>query len=257
MAWSTGMVRIGDRPLHIALGAGHHNADVGNSFEADLNGRVCRAVVELARKSDGFEVRCYTPNDGLGVHPGRVDDAPREVATAWDPEWTVDIFHEVHADAVASRPAERGVFVIYPDGAGLASDYPNPGEVDEDVKAYGPIMARILGAATGLPVGGPGGSGVLSEQQTLVGCQGRRLRIFAATATPSMIEHSCRFITEVGCHTNDLDRALMSRPDFALRAAVGILRAYAALAAAGLEWLHACRIADITDVEQPTRRAQR
>ena len=62
---------IGIRPLHIAVGAGHHHlrfregGGPGHPFETDLNGRVCRAVVELARRSRGFEVRCYTPEDGL------------------------------------------------------------------------------------------------------------------------------------------------------------------------------------------------
>ena len=146
--------RIGDRPLHVAVGAGHRNAQGGDPFETALNGRVCAAVVDLARRSAGFEIRCYTPEDGLGVHPGAVDEAPRWVATAWDPEWTVDVFHEIHAQAVPTRLAERGIFLIYPDSAGLASAYPSVGVCDEDVKAHGPVLAHILSAATGLPVGG-------------------------------------------------------------------------------------------------------
>lgn len=239
-------VQIGDRPLHIALGAGHHNATGGNPFETALNGRVCQAVLELVRASDGFDARCYTPDDGLGVHPGPVDEAPREVAAAWDPAWQVDIFHEVHAHAVPTRPAVRGVFLIYPDGEGLVSDVPNPAEIDEDVKTHGPEMARILAEATGLSIGGIGNTGLVSERQTLVGQSGHRLRIFAATATPRMIAHSCRFITEVGCHTNHSDKAVMIQAGFPRREAIGILRAYASLAKEQLQWFYPYRMADDT-----------
>jgi len=34
MAAAGEVVRIGDRPLHIAVGAGHRNIDGGNAFEA-------------------------------------------------------------------------------------------------------------------------------------------------------------------------------------------------------------------------------
>jgi len=240
-------VRIGPRPLRLALGAGHHNARGGTPFEADLNGRVCRAIVDLARLSDGFEIQSYTPEDGLGIHPGVVDVGPREVAMTWDPDWPVDIFHEIHAQAFPSRPSERGVFLIHPDGVGLASDYPNPGEVDEDVVEHAATMARIISGTTGLPVGGPGETGVVSERQTLVGLEGRRLRIFAATATPGMVAHSCRFITEVGTHTNAVDRAIMSQPGFARMEAIGVIRAYASLAVTQLDWNYAYRIAVETE----------
>src|SRR5829696_5586775 len=96
MAAVTGSLQIGDRPLQVAVGAGHHNATGGQAYEIALTGRICRAVVNLCRASIGFEVRCYTPGDGLGNHPGAVDAGPREVATTWDPDWTVDIFHEIH-----------------------------------------------------------------------------------------------------------------------------------------------------------------
>jgi hypothetical protein len=235
--------RIGNRPLRIALGAGHRNATGGNPFEAELNGRVCHAIVDLARFSEGFDVRCYTPDDGLGLHSGTVDEGPREVATIWDPAWPVDLLHEVHAQAVPDRPDLRGVFVIHPDGAGLASEYLNPDEVDADIAAHGATMARIIAAATGLPVGGPGEHGVISERQTLIGAQGRRLRVFAATATPAMIEHCSRFISEVGCHTNPLDKAIMDQPEFPSRQANGMLQAYASLAIVQLGWTYPYRIA--------------
>jgi hypothetical protein len=82
----------------------------------------------------------------------------------WDPDWPVDIFHEIHAQAFPSRPSERGVFLIHPDGVGLASDYPNPGEVDEDVVEHAATMARIISGATGLPVGATEETGLVSER---------------------------------------------------------------------------------------------
>jgi hypothetical protein len=150
----------------------------------------------------------------------------------------------VHAQAVPARPEVRGVFVIYPDGLELTSDFPNPGDRDEDVIEHGTTMARILAIATGLTVGGPDSRGVMSERQTFVGRQGRRLRIFAATATPGMVAHSCRLISEVGCHTNPGDKAIMIRPEFPIRQAVGMLQAYASLAVAQLGWTYPYRIAD-------------
>ena len=232
---------IGNRPLHIAVGAGHHHlrfregGGPGNEFETDLNGRVCRAVVDLARRSRGFEVRCYTPDDGLGMHPGFGSDGPREVAEAWHPSWHVDIFHEIHAQGSPDRN-ERGAFVIYPDGAGLDSDpFPPSDDRDRDVERHGRTMAGILARATNLSVG-HGGTGIMSERQTRVGLDGDRLGVFGATSTPAMVSESCRFISEVGCYTNPADRLVMSGVDFPRREAAGILAAYAALATARRGW---------------------
>jgi hypothetical protein len=241
------MTGIGDRPLHVAVGAGHRNASGGGAFERELTGRVCRAVVELARASDGFEVRSYTPDDGLGIHPGPVDAGPRTVATEWDPVWTVDLFHEIHAQAVPDQPQQRGVFVVVPDGEGLAGVGSDAGDRDRRLLAHGPTIARIIAGATGLPLGGPGGSGVLSERQTFVGRHGRRLRVFAATATPAMVGRSLRFITEVGHTTNPEDEAIMRRADFPRRQALGILHAYAWAAETLLGWTHPYRIAGLED----------
>ena len=87
-------------------------------------GRVCRAIVDLARLSDDFNVRCNAPDDGSGVHPSTMDVGPREVAITWDQACPVDIFHEVHAQDLPTRPRESGIFEIYPDGAELGSDCP-------------------------------------------------------------------------------------------------------------------------------------
>ncbi|HZG66931.1 MAG TPA: hypothetical protein VEZ12_09320, partial [Herpetosiphonaceae bacterium] len=129
------------------------------------------------------------------------------------------------------------------DGAGLESSYPNPGELDYRIRDYGAVMVEIIASAVALPMGGPHGTGIMSERHTWIGRRGRRLRIFAATATEGMIEHSCRFISEVGCHTNGLDRAIMSQPSFPGRQAAGILQAYAALARAHLGWTYDYSIA--------------
>jgi hypothetical protein len=204
-------------------------------------------VIDLCRRSRGFDARCYTPEDGLGVHPGRVDEGPKVVATCWDPFWTVDIFHEIHAQSNPSNMAERGVFIVYPDGARLDSAYPNPGEVDEDVRQAGPTMARLLATATGLIVGGPYATGIMSERETGVGAKGRRLQIFAATATPAMLAHSSRFISEVGCFSNPNDKAILSQPDFPQRQAIGIVHAYAWLAKISMGWTFDYVIVDATE----------
>lgn len=209
-------VHLGNRPLHIAIGAGHHNADGGTAAEVLLTGEICAAVVDLSRASTGFEIRCYTPDDGLGMHPGPVGAAPSCVARSWDPLWTVDIFHEVHTDAAPS-PEMRGICVVYP-------DHPESGDVDEDVRKQGPTMAAILSRATSLPLGGTAGCGILGERRTWVGRQGKRLAVFSATATESMRDHSCRFISEVGYYTNTEDRKVLDREDFPQRQAAGILR---------------------------------
>jgi len=240
MASAAGSIQIGDRPLHIAVGAGHHNVTGGVPYEVALTGRICRAVVNLCRASIGFCDRCYTPGDGLGDHPGPVDAGPCEVATTWDPEWTVDIFHEIHVQRAPNYPNERGVFVIYPDS-------PEDDDIDEDVRKHGPTVARILANATGLPVGGQNGVGIMSERWTWVGAQGQRLRVFEATASAGMRAHSCRFLSEVGCFTNAQDRAILDRADFPERQARGLVRAYASLAVARMGWTFAYSIAGDAD----------
>jgi hypothetical protein len=51
-----------------------------------------------------------------------------------------------------------------------------------------------------------------------------------------MQAHSCRFIIEAGCWTNEEDRRILEDPDFPARHAVGLLEAYAALASRALGW---------------------
>jgi hypothetical protein len=235
---------IGSRPLRIAVGAGHHNATGGHPDEIGLTGPICRAVVALAHRSDGFAVRCYTPGDGVGMHSGAVDAGPGEVAAVWDPVWPVDLFHEIHVQAVPERPDVRGVFVIYPDAPGITVDGTERDDIDRDVQATALVMSQRIAAATGLPVGGPESLGIMSEQQTLFGRRGRRLRIFAATATTGMLAHSCRFITEIGSSTSPEDAEILHQPSFPRRAAAGILEAYAALAVSRMGWSYPYRIGD-------------
>jgi hypothetical protein len=254
-------VVIGKRPLHVALGAGHRNASGGNPEEQELNGRICHAVLALARRSQGFAVRCYTPDDGLGMHPGEIDAGPLEVATLWDPVWPVDIFHELHTNAAAGNAQARGVFVVYPDFAEAEAGPPIAGDsdVDVDVRELGKAMSECIARATGLPLGGPKANGVLSEGETYVGKQGRRLRVFAATATPAMRAHSCRFITEIGCRTTPEDAAILAAPDFPRRAALGTLRAYAILARSRMGWTypHSIAVARVPTGSAPADRARR
>jgi len=158
-------VRIGNRPLRIAVGAGHHNNSGGNAFETELNGRVTYEVVDLLRHGSGFEVRCYTPGDGIGWYDGPLDAAARQVVAWAKSGWVADIFHEIHHEGTGTA-AIRGGFVIYPDGAGLSSPYPNPGDIDIDVRDHGRRMAELLCGAVGLPIRG---NGTMSERATGVG----------------------------------------------------------------------------------------
>lgn len=198
-------VRIGNRPLHIAVGVGHANTSGGDPFEREKNAEVVNALMTLARQSDGFEIRCYTPEEGLGWYPGPLDKAAREVTAMGD--W-VDIFHEVHHQGLSNQSI-RGGFVIGPEGRGLKTPYDNPGSIDLDVRDHGPRMAEILCASIGVPVWG---GGYMSERNTGVGGQGHRLGVFGATATPHLINRACRFITEACTFTNPEDRAIMNTP---------------------------------------------
>ena len=231
---SMGMVQIGKRKLRYAVGAGHRNNSGGNTFETGLTGKVTNELVKLMRaQPDLYDVRCFTPGDGLGWYDGPLDAAARQVATWANQGWVADIFHEVHFQGLGSQ-APRGGFLIYPDGAGLSSPYPNPGDIDLDAKAFGPEYARIMCAGTGVPVWG---SGIMSERATGVGGQGYRLGIFGATASDPLINACTRILTEGATYTNPQDLAIMQAPGFALKHAKALLAASNALAERQLGWV--------------------
>jgi hypothetical protein len=232
------MVQIGNRPLRIAIGTGHANTSPGNSFETALNKKCTHEVVKLCRASNGFEVRCYTPNDGLGTFDGPLDAAAATVRKWLSEGWRPDILHELHHEG-HGNPNVRGGFIIYPDSAGLRGR--NAGNIDKDVRDHGPTMGRIITGAIGVPLRG---NGTMSERNTGVGGQGFRLGLFGAWAERPFIENSCQFITEAATYTNAQDLAIMKRDDFPARQARGILEAYASLARAKMGWTFAFTIGE-------------
>lgn len=202
-----------DRPLRIALGAGHRTTVLdGNPYERELNGRKTYELARELRKYPGkYDVWVYTPDDGLGLYPGNYNDAALSVAARAREGWVPDLFIELHSQGVANT-AVRGSFVIYPD----TSD-----DVDVDVRQYGNIFALKLREQTNIPAYPPQRAriaGVMSERETGVGLQGYRLGVFAATARLSAT--TTRLIWEGGTHSSPADRAIMDRPDFPIRHAV-------------------------------------
>lgn len=235
-------VNIGNRPLHIAIGAGHRHTlgEKGNPYEADLNGRKVKAFCDLMDRSSGFGVRCYTPNEGLGLYPGYLNQAAAE-AVKWDQNgWTVDVFVECHSEGTA--PSVRGAFVIYPDSGD---------DVDEDVKAMGTRMTQAvinripdIPLRTGLDI-----AGCMSEKETGVGAKGFRLGVFRDTAP--LAPHCSRFLFEAGAHSNAKDRAVMEKPGFVERHAVGLAEAIVLLARERMGWTGAYRIGGVATPPPP------
>ena len=246
-------MNVGNRPLRIALGAGHRNTSGGNEFETALNGQVVNHLVRLARESAGFEVRCYTPNDGLGMYPGPLDAAAAQVRSWRDQGWAADILHEVHFQGIGTSSL-RGAFVIYPDSAGLRGR--NPGNVDLDVKAEAGAMAKILADGYGGVCWYSACSRGMSERETGVGIQGYRLGVFGAWADEPFISNAFQMITEGGTFTNSTDLALMKQPDFPAKHARSILEMYAYLAKKRANWTYPYKIGSAPGpVPQPTNLA--
>lgn len=230
---------IGNRPLRIAIGAGHRNSSGGNQFETSMTALATKAVVDLCRASDGFEIRSYTPNDGLGWFNGPLDAAAAQVRQWAAAGWVADILHELHFEGLGNTSV-RGAFVIYPDSAGLVGR--NAGNIDIDVQAAAGKMAQIIaesyGGVTRYGIPGRG----MSERETGVGIDGWRLGVFGAWAEPVFIENSFQFITEAATYTNPEDLALMKAPDFPQKHAAGILGAYMHIAKTRGNWTYAATI---------------
>lgn len=228
---------IGNRPLRIAIGTGHANNSGGNSFETAINKKVTNEVIKLLRRSRGFDVRCYTPNDGLGHFPASLDRAAATVKEWWQAGWQADILHEVHQEGIPNNSSIRGGFFIYPDSKGLSGRKAGGEDFDRDVYEAAGEMAKILVRAYG-GVTRYNPSRGMSEQETGVGGQGYRLGLFGAWSESYLMENTCRFISEGATYTNPTDLAMMQRPDFPAKQARGIVEAYAYLAKAKGNWTY-------------------
>lgn len=194
--------------LRIAIGAGHRHTlgEQGNAFEKELNGRKVHAIMEAWRQSPGFqewaEIRSYTPNDGLGLYPGYLNEAPASLVLGG---WRPDVMVELHSEGTGSS-AVRGSFVIYPDWTP---------DTDHAVRDFGQLLCDELFERTGIPLRPQGylaAPGIMSERQTGVGMQGYRLGVFRSTVAAR--SWCTRLIFEQGAHTNAKDRAIMTSPDF-------------------------------------------
>lgn len=197
--------------IKVALAAGHRNQDGGSEHEAAVTARLTKETARVMRAA-GFDVRVVTPQDGEGRYPGGVSAVGAQVVRwARQDAWRADLFLEFHGQALGD-PVVRGGFCIYPDA---------PGDVDADVRdKLGPAIADSIKAATGIPTRTP-----LSEKATLVGMQGSRLGVFAATAP---LKDTCtRLLVEAWTYTNPQDEAIAAKPDFPDKVALAVTRAVA------------------------------
>jgi hypothetical protein len=185
------------RILKIAVAAGHHNKDSGDPTEKSITGPLCREYARAFR-AQGHDVRVITPQDGLGLYPGGLDDVAQQVVDWARAGWVADVFLETHTQGVGNS-AVRGCFGIYPDWGN---------DIDLAVRnTLGVRICQAISRATGIPVWQ---AGIMSEKSTEVGLDGFRLGIFRVTA-PVAYEVT-RLIIEHGAHTNPLDLAILKNP---------------------------------------------
>lgn len=223
---------VGNRPIRVAVGVGHANLSGGNQYELKKNREVMAEFLKLARESTGFDIRCYTPNNGQGTYPGTLDAVVYGTVHVWLQQgWRPDVVFEIHHEGLANT-AVRGGFVIYPDADGLYGRHngiwgARSKFVDTDVVEAGPGMARIITQALGVPL--RSGTGLMSERHTGVGGDGFRLGYFGALSDPYFQQNAAVFITEAATYTNPTDRAIMERADFAPKEARALFEALAYL----------------------------
>jgi N-acetylmuramoyl-L-alanine amidase len=220
--WSKGG---GEMPLKIALSAGHHNSDGGSPVEAAITGPLCHFYA-MAFRELGCDVRVITPNDGLGMYPGGLQDVAAKVVEWSKAGWTADLYLETHTQGLGDTSV-RGAFAIYPDWNG---------DIDLTVKnGLGLSMVKALSAASGIPVWS---SGIMSEKATGVGIGGSRLGIFLRTAP--VAANTTRLIIEHGAHSSPLDLVLLQTPAIQQK----IANASAKAAVDYLQGIHGPRPAD-------------
>jgi N-acetylmuramoyl-L-alanine amidase len=211
--------------LKIALSAGHHNSDGGSPVEAAITGPLCHFYA-MAFRELGCDVRVITPNDGLGMYQGGLQDVAAKVVEWSKAGWTADLFLETHTQGLGDTSV-RGAFAIYPDWNG---------DIDLTVKnGLGLSMVKALSAATGIPVWS---SGIMSEKATGVGISGYRLGIFLRTQPAAA--NTTRLIIEHGAHSNPQDLTILQNPEMQQK----IANASAKAAVDYLQGIHGPRPAD-------------
>lgn len=196
--------------IKIALSAGHRNASrkvsPGNPCELrdDRTGHMTAAVAaELRRR--GFDVRVVQPDDGLGFHPGPLDDVGAQVVRWSRDGWHANLFLEFHFEGNKKGDEARGCFLIYPN---------QRGELDTDAKnRLAPLIVAGVARHANIP---RRGDGTMAESETLAGNLGvfRGLSPLRATLTRGLIE--------VANCESPLDAREIRKPDFLERAALGV-----------------------------------
>lgn len=245
---------IGNRSIRIAVGVGHANTSGGNQYELRKNREVMAEFLKLARESTGFDVRCYTPNDGQGTYPGGLDEVVYATVHKWvQAGWLPDVVFEIHHEGLGNTSV-RGGFIIHPAASGLygrhngvwgaKSDY-----VDTDVVAAGPGMARIITQALGVPL--RYGTGLMSERDTGVGGQGYRLGYFGALSDAYFQQNAAVFISEAATYTNPTDLWIMNQPDFAGKEARALFEAIAYLGRERGAWTFPYKIGGASPTPPP------
>jgi hypothetical protein len=193
--WSKGG---GEMPLKIALSSGHHNDDGGSQVEAAITGPLCHFYA-MAFRELGCDVRVITPNDGLGMYQGGLQDVAAKVVEWSKAGWTADLYLETHTQGLGDTSV-RGAFAIYPDWNG---------DIDLTVKnGLGLSMVKAISAASGIPVWS---NGIMSEKATGVGIGGYRLGIFLRTQP--VAANTTRLIIEHGAHSNPQDLTILQNPE--------------------------------------------
>ncbi len=240
---------IGNRKMRIAAGVGHANLSGGNPLELAFNRKVMAALLALAAQSDGFDVRCYTPDNGQGTFPGSLDQVVYATVHKWSAAgWHPDVVFEIHSEGVSNQNV-RGGFIINPDSFGLRGRKASGGDfIDQDVLAAGAAMAKAITSAVGVPLRG---DGVMSERETGVGIDGWRLGYFGALSDPAFQNNSCVFISEAATHTSPADLAIMNKPDFPANEARGLLEAVAILGTTRGNWTYPYKIGTATPAPAP------
>jgi hypothetical protein len=192
--------------MNVVIGAGHRNNQGGNVYEADMNGKKCRAIMDLFAKLGGkahfgFDLRCYTPDNGLGWSSLDLNEVP--VTAFQDPEYPVDLMVELHSEG----SGRQGAFVIYPDWGD---------DVDVDIRDHGKLFVDALDEATGMgyrTLPEPGGVGLMSEKQTGVAISYKaRLGVFRDTEQFNV--RTSRTIFEQGAHDVVEDLEVMNGPSY-------------------------------------------
>jgi N-acetylmuramoyl-L-alanine amidase len=211
-------------PLRIVVAQGHRNTGGGNPAEAARTPAIANAVTSALRTA-GHAVVSLQNDDGSADDwfDGSLDAVARRVMTLHRQQ-PIDLMLDIHLEGdPANTP---GVFAIVPDGDGLRTltSYTGTDSAASNSRdrALAAFIAGHVARETGLALRSRGviAPGVMSERQTHVGADlGWRLAMFAYTAPAR--DRMVRLVLE--CGNIAADRAIIDRPDFAGKVAVGVV----------------------------------